>query len=102
MKTRLRKRLEFLAGVYGPSMARLVFPSLIWRVDTNGAPVVYLTFDDGPTPHLTPRLLDTLARHEASATFFLLGKEKSVGYGIANNETCQNDSSCNNRFPTFE
>jgi peptidoglycan-N-acetylglucosamine deacetylase len=34
---------------------------------------VYLTFDDGPTPDLTPRLLDLLAQYEARATFFVLG-----------------------------
>jgi peptidoglycan-N-acetylglucosamine deacetylase len=32
-----------------------------------------LTFDDGPNPAWTPRLLDLLARHDIRATFFLLG-----------------------------
>ena len=32
-----------------------------------------LTFDDGPNPAWTPRLLETLAAHEIRATFFLLG-----------------------------
>jgi peptidoglycan/xylan/chitin deacetylase (PgdA/CDA1 family) len=32
-----------------------------------------LTFDDGPNPACTPRLLDLLALHNARATFFLLG-----------------------------
>lgn len=32
-----------------------------------------LTFDDGPNPQCTPALLDVLARHDARATFFLLG-----------------------------
>jgi peptidoglycan-N-acetylglucosamine deacetylase len=36
-------------------------------------PVVALTFDDGPHPVFTPLLLDVLARHGASATFFVLG-----------------------------
>jgi peptidoglycan/xylan/chitin deacetylase (PgdA/CDA1 family) len=35
---------------------------------------IALTFDDGPNPEWTPRLLDILARHEVKATFFLLGK----------------------------
>lgn len=35
--------------------------------------VVALTFDDGPSPVYTPRLLDVLARHGAKATFFMLG-----------------------------
>ena len=33
-----------------------------------------LTFDDGPNPELTPRLMDLLARHHAKATFFLIGR----------------------------
>jgi peptidoglycan-N-acetylglucosamine deacetylase len=34
-----------------------------------------LTFDDGPSSELTPRLLDLLARYEARASFFPLGRE---------------------------
>ena len=34
---------------------------------------VALTFDDGPNPVATPRLLDILARHHVRATFFLIG-----------------------------
>lgn len=33
-----------------------------------------LTYDDGPNPEETPRLLELLARHGATATFFLIGK----------------------------
>ena len=33
-----------------------------------------LTFDDGPNPAWTPRLLDVLAKHSVSATFFLVGR----------------------------
>ena len=35
---------------------------------------IALTFDDGPDPDHTPRLLDVLARHGARATFFLVGE----------------------------
>ena len=34
---------------------------------------VYLTFDDGPSPRCTPRLLDGLAEYGARATFFVVG-----------------------------
>lgn len=34
---------------------------------------IALTFDDGPNPAWTPRLLDVLAEHDVRATFFLLG-----------------------------
>lgn len=35
---------------------------------------VALTFDDGPDPEVTPRVLDVLARHHARATFFVIGR----------------------------
>ncbi|WP_139903573.1 polysaccharide deacetylase family protein [Clostridium thermarum] len=37
--------------------------------------VVYLTFDDGPIPGITDKILDVLAEHEVKATFFIVGKE---------------------------
>jgi peptidoglycan/xylan/chitin deacetylase (PgdA/CDA1 family) len=38
------------------------------------SPLVALTFDDGPDPASTPRLLEILAAHKARATFFMLGR----------------------------
>lgn len=35
-------------------------------------PAVYLTFDDGPDPQLTPVILDILKRHGAKGTFFVI------------------------------
>jgi peptidoglycan/xylan/chitin deacetylase (PgdA/CDA1 family) len=35
---------------------------------------IALTFDDGPNPEWTPKLLEILARHQVRATFFMLGK----------------------------
>ena len=40
-----------------------------------GAPVVYLTFDDGPWPTYTDQMLSLLARYNARATFFELGRQ---------------------------
>ena len=37
-------------------------------------PVVALTFDDGPHPELTPKLLDTLRHHGVRATFYVIGR----------------------------
>lgn len=53
--------------------SRLVPGDVLWYVDT-AAPVVALTFDDGPSPACTPGLLEVLARHRAHATFFLIGE----------------------------
>lgn len=49
------------------------FPRFVWRAQTK-APLVALTFDDGPAPDHTPRVLEILARHGAHATFFLIGE----------------------------
>src|SRR5436305_9326701 len=43
------------------------------RVDT-GEPAIALTFDDGPHPVETPRVLELLERHGARGTFFMVGK----------------------------
>jgi len=37
-------------------------------------PEITLTFDNGPHPEVTPQVLDTLARREIKATFFVLGE----------------------------
>ena len=47
-------------------------PDALTQVVTDD-PVVALTFDDGPDPTHTPRLLDILAAHRAHATFFMIG-----------------------------
>jgi peptidoglycan/xylan/chitin deacetylase (PgdA/CDA1 family) len=43
---------------------------------------VWLTFDDGPDPQETPRVLALLARHRACATFFLIGRETEKNPGL--------------------
>jgi len=45
-------------------------------------PLVALTFDDGPHPELTDAVLDVLARHEARATFFLIGDRITGNEGV--------------------
>jgi peptidoglycan-N-acetylglucosamine deacetylase len=37
-------------------------------------PAVALTFDDGPSPRYTPKILELLAEYQAQATFFVLGR----------------------------
>lgn len=51
----------------------IVFPKLIFKIKTNKK-VVYLTFDDGPTPEVTLQVLSILKEFNAKATFFCLGK----------------------------
>jgi peptidoglycan-N-acetylglucosamine deacetylase len=48
-------------------------PNIVYRVRTE-LPMVALSFDDGPDPAFTPQVLEILKRHEAKATFFLIGE----------------------------
>jgi len=64
------------AAVYLTRMPRLLHhahKALLWRVPT-GERVLYLTFDDGPHPEVTPWVLDRLKEHDARATFFCVGR----------------------------
>ena len=58
-----------------PKIVKRLFPDLIWsfsQQEVDGK--VFITFDDGPTPEITPWILDTLSKFDAKATFFCLGK----------------------------
>ena len=55
-----------------PSWVAQIWPGLIWRKPDQGN-AVYLTFDDGPSPEVTPWLLETLQTFSASATWFCVG-----------------------------
>ncbi len=59
--------------VKNPSLLKKVFPSLLWKVNTKEKEL-YLTFDDGPHPEITPWVLDVLDQFDAKATFFCVGK----------------------------
>ncbi len=56
-----------------PLFYRLLFPEAIWRIKHRRRKVVFLTFDDGPIPEVTPWVLDTLDRYSIKATFFMVG-----------------------------
>ena len=55
-----------------PKILRWLYPSALWRMDPNEK-AVYLTFDDGPIPEITPWVLDLLDNYHIKATFFLVG-----------------------------
>lgn len=59
--------------VQPPLFYRLLFPEAVWRIKRRGRKVAYLTFDDGPIPEVTPRVLDILDRFGVKATFFMVG-----------------------------
>ncbi|WP_106483979.1 polysaccharide deacetylase family protein [Bacteroides sp. Marseille-P3684] len=55
-----------------PRIVRWLYPQAIWRMDPS-VKAVYLTFDDGPIPEMTPWVLDVLDHYGIKATFFLVG-----------------------------
>jgi peptidoglycan-N-acetylglucosamine deacetylase len=50
-----------------------LYPDLVWNKRETGRKL-YLTFDDGPTPVITDKILDILDLYNAKATFFCLGR----------------------------
>lgn len=55
-----------------PVPYRMLFPESMWRIPMKEKSV-FLTFDDGPIPEVTPWVLDLLDQYEIKATFFMVG-----------------------------
>jgi peptidoglycan/xylan/chitin deacetylase (PgdA/CDA1 family) len=55
-------------------MPHLLTPFCVWRAPRGAGRRIALTFDDGPDPEFTPRVLELLAARGVRATFFLVGK----------------------------
>ncbi|HCC85027.1 MAG: hypothetical protein XD92_0755 [Proteiniphilum acetatigenes] len=56
-----------------PLLYRHLYPGSLWRINDEEQKTVYLTFDDGPIPEVTPWVLDLLDQHSIKATFFCVG-----------------------------
>ena len=65
------KRINF--RVHLPEWITRLFPEAIWTIPT-GKKVLYLTFDDGPIPEVTTKILDILLDNQIKATFFCVGE----------------------------
>jgi peptidoglycan/xylan/chitin deacetylase (PgdA/CDA1 family) len=59
--------------VRSPWWLKKYYSNLIWNIPGKDQ-VLYLTFDDGPHPVVTPFVLDQLKEYGAAATFFCIGK----------------------------
>lgn len=55
-----------------PFWLRKIYPQLIWH-KSRKEKTIYLTFDDGPIPDVTPRILKVLKTYHIKATFFCVG-----------------------------
>lgn len=58
--------IALVAG-FAPQKTTLTFAD-------SGEKVIYLTFDDGPSDRVTPKILDVLKEESVKATFFIVGK----------------------------
>lgn len=54
-------------------VGHVLFPGYLWSMPGNQK-VIYLSFDDGPHPEITPFVLETLRQFGAKASFFCIGK----------------------------
>ena len=55
-----------------PRVLKSISPNLVWEIPPKGKEL-FLTFDDGPVPEVTPQVLDILAERGVKATFFCVG-----------------------------
>ncbi len=65
-----------------PFLYRAVFPRAIWRISSKNEKQIFLTFDDGPIPEVTPWVLDLLDEKGIKATFFCVGENVSKYPGV--------------------
>lgn len=59
--------------IHAPFFLRWYYPNVIWNKSRQDKKL-YLTFDDGPIPEITPWILDTLNQYHVKATFFCVGE----------------------------
>ncbi|MEV4639692.1 bifunctional polysaccharide deacetylase/glycosyltransferase family 2 protein [Actinoplanes sp. NPDC049548] len=71
----LSDRTPAPAAVTGGAAVQRLGPDAAVGTRSMPAKTIALTFDDGPDPRWTPRILDVLARHRARATFFQVGSQ---------------------------
>ncbi|HKK76425.1 MAG TPA: polysaccharide deacetylase family protein [Saprospiraceae bacterium] len=94
-----------------PQFIQNLFPNYTWRVPTEEKEV-YLTFDDGPIPEVTPWVLEQLANFNAKATFFCVGENvqkhpsvfeavKAQGHTVGNHTYNHLDGWTTDNIPYF-
>lgn len=66
-----------------PRILRSFYPSLVWEMPRDEKKI-FLTFDDGPHPIITPKIIDLLRRYDAKATFFCIGRNVEANKDIFN------------------
>lgn len=68
----IKKIITFLVLIFSIT---LMISVPISASDNSNEKIIYLTFDDGPSKKVLPKILDTLKKEEVKATFFIIGNE---------------------------
>lgn len=89
--------LDALLFAKTPSLLTTVYPKCLWKVATTEK-VLYLTFDDGPIPEITPFVLDELKKWNAKATFFCIGKNAEANPAIFDRIIAEGHSTGNHTY----
>ncbi len=77
-----------------PELVKQIWRTPVWRIKSSEK-ALFITFDDGPNPYVTPQILEILDAHNAKATFFCVGENvkkysdvfemvKSKGHNVGN------------------
>lgn len=80
-----------------PYLLKKLYPDAIWRKDIS-TKKIYLTFDDGPVPAVTPWVLDILKQYNIKATFFCVGENVQKNTTIYQRILAENHSVGNHTF----
>lgn len=65
-------------------LKKLFTQNVIWDMPNDSEPSVYITFDDGPHPEITPFVLQQLEVYNAKATFFCVGNNVEKNLNVYN------------------
>ena len=69
-----------------PRLLQTLLPGYTWKMPASSSQkTIFLTFDDGPVPEITPWVLEQLAEYKAKATFFCIGKHANQHPEIVKN-----------------
>ncbi|MEM1322263.1 MAG: polysaccharide deacetylase family protein [Bacteroidota bacterium] len=89
--------IGLLLRLYGRHPARAFFIEPITHFSTSEQQIA-LTFDDGPSPSLTPAVLDLLAKYQLKATFFVNGNKLEASPAIARRAVAEGHQLANHTY----
>ncbi|UAY52753.1 polysaccharide deacetylase family protein [Ferruginibacter albus] len=81
-----------------PFWLKKIYKGCIWNINSVDDKTIYLTFDDGPHPTVTPFVLDELSKYNAKGTFFCIGKNVELYTVVYNRLLTEGHATGNHTF----